>query len=113
MSHAARIKGVAQSARDILYGMDAMYRFANRGVAIGGWSVLEFQPGQATLEKTTPHHCAVEQGILTEALSLVGCPVNIEQSQCMRKGAESCLFVLTSSVVDARWLGRADNAFVK
>lgn len=105
MSHAARVKEVAHSARDIVYGLDAMYRFANRGVAIGGWSVLDFQPGLATLEKTTPHHCAMEQGILTEALSTVRCPVNIEQSQCLRRGADSCLFVLSSSVIDARWSG--------
>ena len=105
MSHATRVKEVAQSARDILYGMDNMYRFANRGVAIGGWHVLDFQPGLATLEKTTPHHCAMEQGILTEAMSTVGCPVNIEQTHCMCKGADSCVFVLSSSVADARWSG--------
>lgn len=31
LSHEARVKEVAHSARDILYGLDEMYHFANRG----------------------------------------------------------------------------------
>ncbi|MFT3922264.1 MAG: hypothetical protein QM778_06995 [Myxococcales bacterium] len=107
LSHERRVKEVARSARDIVYGIDGMYRFANRGVGIGGWRVLQFEQGQAVLEKTTPHHCGMEQGILAEAIAAMGCTVNIEQTQCLRHGADSCVFALSSTVIDERWMGSA------
>src|SRR5690349_5630085 len=36
LSHEERVLEVAHSARDILYGLDDMYHFANRGRDIGG-----------------------------------------------------------------------------
>jgi hypothetical protein len=42
-----------------------MYHHANRGTGIGGWKVLRFDAGYAELEKMTPHHCVMEQGILS------------------------------------------------
>jgi hypothetical protein len=110
LSHEARVRQVAHSARDVLYGMDAMYHHANRGKSIGGWRVLQFSPGHAELEKTTPHHCAMEEGILLEALSLVGCRALVEQAECFRKGATACIYVVTSSIVDRRWSGDEENA---
>ena len=104
-SHQERVLKTARSARDILYGIDGMYRFAHRGTEIGGWKVLLFQPGRAELEKTTPHHCAMEEGILLEALFAIGVPARIEQTKCFRAGAPSCLYVVTSVVEDARWSG--------
>ncbi|HEY4103892.1 MAG TPA: hypothetical protein VGM44_08375 [Polyangiaceae bacterium] len=106
LSHEARVGKVADSARDIVYGIDDMYHFANRGRMIGGWQVLKFEPGNAVLEKTTPHHCIMEQGILSAALAAVGCPGIISQSKCFREGAECCHFVISSSFADERWDGK-------
>ncbi len=105
LSHAERVKQVARSARDIVHGIDGMYHHANRGSAIGGWTVLTFEPGHAELEKTTPHHCRMEEGILHEALKLVGAPANIAQPKCFRRGDDACRFVITSPITDARWTG--------
>lgn len=106
-AHGQRAKDGAKSARDILYGFDAMYRQANRGMRIGGWKVLRFEPGEAVMEKTTPHHCMMEQGILMAALNIVGCPVTITQSTCLREGADACTMLLTSAITDERWSGAA------
>jgi hypothetical protein len=104
-SHADRLRGTVHSARDILFGFDDMYRHANRGDRIGGWKVISFVPGVAALEKTTPHHCVMEEGIMAEALALVGVPAEISQSQCFRRGDDLCRFVVSSPVEDHRWTG--------
>src|SRR5258708_5816302 len=65
LSHKERVLEVATCAHDIVYGIDAMYHHANRGKGIGGWKVVRFEPGLAELEKTTPHHSVMEQGILS------------------------------------------------
>jgi hypothetical protein len=104
LTHEATQRHKAHSARDVIYGIDAMYHAANRGTGIGGWKVVSFQPGTALLEKTTPHHCALEEGILHEALRLVaGIPANIQQDACFRLGAPACVFRITSVVTDERW----------
>lgn len=105
LSHRERVLQVASSARDILYGIDGMYHHANRGKGIGGWKVLRFEAGFAELEKTTPHHCVMEQGILFAALSAVKCPGMISQRECFRLGAEACVYTITSSLTDERWFG--------
>jgi hypothetical protein len=105
LSHEARVLEVAKSARDIIYGLDGMYHFANRGEQIGGWKVLDFRPGYALLEKTTPHHCAMEEGILGGALAAVGAPSTVTQPECFRKGAEACLFEIKSNLTDTHWTG--------
>jgi len=110
MSHERRVREVAHSAADIVYGIDAMYHHANRGERIGGWKVLSFEPGRAELEKTTPHHCVMEQGILAEALATVGCPGSVTQRECFRKGADACVYTITSALTDARWSGHASDA---
>jgi len=84
---------------------ERMYKHANRGTGIGGWEVLGFEPGKAELEKTTPHHCVMEEGILAEALIAVGVPALVRQSECLLKGAEACRYVITSSITDERWSG--------
>lgn len=104
-SHKQRVGASTSSAGDIVYGIDGLYHHANRGDAIGGWKVLKFRPGIAVLDKTTPHHCALEEGILHEALLSVGADAMIIQTHCMRRGTDSCLFELRSAVRDARWLG--------
>jgi hypothetical protein len=106
LSHEKRVLEVAKSARDIVYGLDDMYHHANRGKQIGGWKVLAFGPGTADLDKNTPHHCVMEQGILSAALAAVGCPGNVEQRQCFRQGADTCIYTLSSSITDARWHGQ-------
>jgi hypothetical protein len=105
ISHEARIKNVARSARDIVFGLDDMYHHANRGIEIGGWKVLSFEPGRAMLEKTTPHLCLLEEGILETALRAVEAPSQIEQSRCLRDGADACVFVIASTITDERWSG--------
>lgn len=107
LSHAENVKKVASSARDVLYGFDGFYHQANRGVGIGGWKVLSFAPGHAELEKTTPHHCGMEEGIMQEALRTLGVKSEVTQRECFRKGAESCVFLVDSPIVDERWSGRA------
>lgn len=105
LSHQQRVREMAHSAADIIYGLDGMYHYANRGDGIGGWMVLRFVPGEAVLEKTTPHHCVMEEGILAEALIAVAVPAMVRQSECRLKGADACKFVITSSITDERWSG--------
>lgn len=102
-SHEEHVRATAKSAADILYAFDDIYRRANRGEHIGGWKVLQFKPGRAVLEKTTPHHCALEEGIITAALACVGVPATVAQDQCFRKGADACQLVVTSVISDERW----------
>jgi hypothetical protein len=106
LTHQASQAGQAHSVRDVVYGFDTMYHAANRGIDIGGWKVRSFDPGVAVLEKTTPHHCGMEEGILQEAIRLVaGIPANIQQDACFRLGAPACVFRVTSVVTDERWGG--------
>lgn len=105
LSHKERVKLLARSAKDIIYGVDEMYHHANKGRGIGGWKVLKFEPGLAELEKNTPHHCQMEQGLLMEALLSVGCACNVRQLRCFRQGADTCVYQVTSTFVDARWAG--------
>jgi hypothetical protein len=105
LSHEERLVQVARSAADVIYGIDGMYHHANRGSGIGGWKVIRFDPGYAELEKTTPHHCVMEQGILSGALAAVKCPGIVSQKQCFRQGADACLYVISSSFTDERWFG--------
>lgn len=104
-SHQKRLTPELTSAGDVLFGIDAMYHHANRGENIGGWQVLRFSPGHALLRKTTPHHCALEEGILYEALHIVGAESLISQVTCMQSGAEACELEIHSSVRDHRWMG--------
>lgn len=105
MSHAENVRGSVHSARQLLHGFDDIYKHVNRGVSIGGWKVTKFEPGYAQMEKTTPHHCVVEEGILEEALRTIGVPAQVSQSQCFRKGAELCVYEIKSAVADQRWNG--------
>jgi hypothetical protein len=110
LSHAKRIRESASSGRDIVHGIDAMYHFANRGDEIGGWRVVTFNDARAELEKTTPHHCAMEEGILAQALAAVGSPAVITQEECFREGAELCRFVILPSASNTRWTGSKNSA---
>jgi hypothetical protein len=105
LSHQKRVQEVAKSAKDIIYGVNDMYLHANRGQEIGGWKVLEFRPGRATLEKNTPHHCVMEEGILASALVAIGVPSIVSQTACFREGAGTCLYKVTSVIADRRWSG--------
>jgi hypothetical protein len=109
LSHRERVTQVAHSARDIVYGLDDMYRRTNRGRGIGGWKVLRFEPGFAELENTTPHHCIMEQGLLSAAFAAVKCPGLISQRDCFRLGADACTFTITSSLTDERWAGASTS----
>ena len=105
LSHEERVKQVAKTAGDIVFSLDDMYHHANRGEQIGGWRVLAFSPGLAKLEKTTPHHCWMEEGILAEALRAVDVAAFVNQTECFRKGAEACIYTITSLIQDQRWMG--------
>ncbi len=102
-THAASVRQNAKTAADIIYGVDAMYHHANRGKDIGGWKVIDFRPGEASIEKTTPHLCRMEEGLLRQALITVGVPATIEQTECFRKGADACLFRVSSFVTGDKW----------
>lgn len=104
-THKARVLAQAKTARDILYGMDGIYHHSNRGRGIGGFQVVNFNGGVAELEKNTPLHCVVDQGLLTEALLATGCACNVVQTRCFREGADSCTYEITSAFVDKRWTG--------
>jgi len=99
------VRANVHSAQQLLSGFDAIYKRVNRGEDIGGWEVLVLEPGHALLEKTTPHHCKMEEGLMEEALRTLGIRVEVSQPQCFRKGAESCHFLLRSQVTDQRWTG--------
>ena len=106
LSHEAPFKQSNPSARDIVYEFDTMYHRVNRGKHIGGWKVVTFEPGRAVLEKTTPHHCVMEEGIFERAFRVIDVPAVIYQTDCFRKGQDACRFVITSHVTDARWTGK-------
>ena len=84
LSHEAAIKATGRTAADVIYGIDRMYRHGNRGREIGGWRVLSFEPGTAMLEKTTPHPCKLEEGILAQALMTLGVPSIVEQRNLLQ-----------------------------
>jgi hypothetical protein len=107
LSHKDRVMLLAKSAKDIVYGIDEMYHHANKGQGIGGWKVTRFEAGLAELEKNTPHHCLMDQGLLMEALRSVGCACNVSQLRCFRQGADSCVYQITSTFVDSRWAGES------
>jgi hypothetical protein len=104
MSHEETAKRTCRSARQLLYAFDGLYHNANRGNGIGGWKVVEFSPGHAVLENTTPHSCLMEEGLMDAALAAVGAPSLVSQSACVRNGAERCVFVASSAISDARWM---------
>ncbi len=104
-SHQARLTPELKSAGDVIFGLDGMYHHANRGEGIGGWQVTRFGPGMAVIEKSTPHFCALEEGILYEALHIVGAESLIVQNRCRTRGDALCEFELRSAVRDDRWLG--------
>ncbi len=103
LSHERRIAEVAGCGRDIVHGIDAMYRHANRGLGIGGWEVVSFDANCAVLDKTTPHHCMMEEGILSQAMTAVGSPAVISQTHCFREGADACRFVIVPAMQSAAW----------
>jgi hypothetical protein len=104
-SHAASFKQRAHSAADALFGINEMYRRANRGSAIGGWQMVAFKPGQAEMIKTTPPDCLMVEGIVSEALRTLEIPTMIEQRECVHKGAAHCRFIFSSSVTGELWMG--------
>jgi hypothetical protein len=104
-SHAERAKAALHTGRDVVHAIDGLYNSANRGARIGGWKVLSFSSASAELEKTTPHHCVMEEGILAEACATVGASVMVTQRACFRQGADACIYVLVPSVIGRAWGG--------
>ncbi|MCU0702240.1 MAG: hypothetical protein MUC96_37560 [Myxococcaceae bacterium] len=80
-----------------------MYRAVNRGDTIGGWTVLGFDATHARLEKSTPHQCHIEEGILISACNALGVDVEVRQERCVRDGGESCVMVVTPASATDRW----------
>lgn len=104
-SHERAMRAAKVSVRAIVYGIDGMYHRANRGQDIGGWRVIQFEPGEAVLEKNTPHNCIMEEGILEAGCRVAGVVPTIFQSECIRNRGEVCRFVIRSHVIDQRWSG--------
>ncbi len=91
------------SAREMLEGMDTLYRMNNRGEQIGHWKVAAFSANRAELEKTTPHHCIMEEGIIEESLRAMTLAAKVQQTQCFRKGDPLCRYVVVPRTADSRW----------
>src|SRR3954465_9230791 len=104
-THGDFVRQTCTSARDVIYGLDDLYRRANRGRNIGGWALMEFAPGRARGECTAPHHCSMAEGLLCEALMAVGVPAVVTQTECFRRNAESCVYEITSAFVGHEWSG--------
>jgi hypothetical protein len=102
-SHAATFRRSAATIADLAFGIDAMYRTANRGEDIGGWRVLEFADGRTLIEKTTPHPCGIEEGILGAACASLGVAARITQVRCVREGDDTCRFELCAETPSTRW----------
>lgn len=99
-------KREVHSAEAAMRVLDWQYRTRNRGTSIGGWAVESFTATRAELIKTTPHHCQMEEGILEEVLRTLGVKASVTQSQCFRKGADCCHFVLEPRGSTDRWMAR-------
>jgi len=103
LTHRGRVLQHAKTAKDLIYGLDDMYRHANRGRGIGGFQVLKFGAGIAEVEKTTGQHCLLDQGLITEGLLAVGCACNVSQTRCVLENDDTCVFEITSAFADKRW----------
>lgn len=104
-AHQRRLTPYLRSAGDVVFSLNGMYHHAHRGKDIGGWEVLLFSPGRAVLRKTTPHPCALEEGVLCEALHCVGVEAEVRQAACVQHGARACDFEIRSPVRGERWSG--------
>ena len=101
--HSEEARKHFDNVHDLLHALDAMYHAGNKGHRIGNWTVTDFRPGYALLEKTTPHHCAMEEGIVEEAVRTMGVKATVDQLECFRNGAPCCIFRVQSPVTDQRW----------
>jgi hypothetical protein len=110
LSHAEQVRARLSCGMHIVQGIDAMYRHANRGRDIGGWSVRSMTEHGAMLEKTTPHHCALEEGIVIAAMAAVDCRVVVSQPTCTRRGDDLCRFEV--SLLAGPWLPTAHAALL-
>ena len=108
-SHQKHVQATLRSASDLLYGMHGLYMRANRGQHIGGWKMISFNKGNAKLEKTTPHHCVLEEGIISEALTCLGVPATVTQPTCFRNGGHVCIFSVSSVVTDPKLWGHVQK----
>lgn len=102
-SHEEKARAAFPSAHALLSALNALYHNANRGEAIGGWELISFEPGAAQMKKTTPHHCAMEHGIIVAAMDMVGVSSNVNQTTCFRRGDGFCTYAISSAVKDHRW----------
>lgn len=87
-----------KTARALFDDLDALYRRTNRGTAIGGWKVLQSSDDEVRLEYTAPHVCIAQEGFLTEAAAALGVPVLVTQRECVRQGADACVFSVAHSL---------------
>lgn len=105
LSHERHSSTRAASIGDLAFSADAIYRRANRGNAIGGWRVLEFAQSLAVIEKTTPHPCQFDEGIMQAGCRSLGVAVTISQRRCLLKGDDTCEFVVVGAPDEPRWMG--------
>ena len=102
-SHEEQAKAAFKSAHALLSAFDALYHNANRGDRIGGWELVSFDNSAAQMKKTTPHHCAMEQGLIVASMEMLGINSNVTQTTCFRRGDGFCTYVISSTVHDHRW----------
>ena len=102
--HAPQLREHVRTAQEALQLCDAQYKTSNRGTSIGGWKVVSFTHARAELEKTTPHHCAMEEGILEEIMRTLGVVCTVSQSECIRAGGDICRFLIEPKVAGPSWM---------
>ncbi|MDP1920827.1 MAG: hypothetical protein Q8L14_31580 [Myxococcales bacterium] len=105
LSHGRHFPARAASIGDLVFSADAIYRRANRGTAIGGWRVLEFAQSLAVIEKTTPHLCQFDEGIMQAGGRALGVAVTISQRRCLLEGDDTCEFVVEGAPGEPLWMG--------
>ena len=105
--HASDVLKRFHSAEEVVYALDALYRQGNRGTAIGGWKVTLFTPTRCEMEKTTPHHCGMEEGIVEEMMRTLGISTTVYQTDCLRKGSDLCRFVIEPKGSNPPWMKAA------
>ena len=82
---------------DVITTMPMLWQHVTRG-ASGEWRTEVLGPGAARVELQQPYNCLFEQGALKGALECFDATnVQVQHSQCMRNGAEYCVFDVTWS----------------
>ncbi|MEM8530309.1 MAG: hypothetical protein AAGF95_05655 [Chloroflexota bacterium] len=80
---------------DIIMTLPIVWKHVTRGDS-GEWRPTLLGPGKARVEMEVPYNCQFEQGAVQGALECFDAiHVQIDHTQCMRKGAPFCVLEIT------------------